>query len=190
MGGCGRGPGEGGRQRVMVMLLALGSAALAACCALLPLAAADTWIESGLYPTTPHWNDTDGNRIEAHAAGVLQAPTDQRWYWYGESKKDGNLKDHGVNCYSAPGLGGPWRNEGQVFHQSDVAVHDSSGPFIVERPKVLFNNLTKKFVLWFHLDTGGYKYRHVGVATSDTANGHFTFHAGFKPDGINSLDMS
>ena len=35
-----------------------------------------------------HWNDTDGNRIEAHAAGMLQAP-DSRWYWYGESSKLG-----------------------------------------------------------------------------------------------------
>ena len=26
------------------------------------------------------------------------------------------------------------------------------GPFVVERPKVLYNNMTKKFVLWFHLD--------------------------------------
>ena len=59
------------------------------------------WIVSGLYPDTPHWNDTDGNRIEAHAAGMLQSPTDKRWYWYGESKKDNNLSDHGVNCYSS-----------------------------------------------------------------------------------------
>ena len=34
-----------------------------------------------------HWNDTDGNRIEAHSAGMLQSPLDERWYWYGESKK-------------------------------------------------------------------------------------------------------
>ena len=113
----------------------------------------------------PHWNDTDGQRIEAHAAGMLQSSTDYRWYWYGESKKDGNLRDHGVNCYSAPGLSGPWRNEGQVFHQSDVRVHDSTGPFVIERPKVLYNKATKKYVMWFHLDTAGYKYRHVGVAT-------------------------
>jgi hypothetical protein len=59
-----------------------------------------------------HWNDTDGNRIEAHSAGMLQSPLDERWYWYGESKKTGSLKDHGVNVYSAPDISGPWRNEG------------------------------------------------------------------------------
>ena len=40
-----------------------------------------------------HWNDTDGKRIEAHAAGLLLAPTDGRWYWYGESKKLDDSKD-------------------------------------------------------------------------------------------------
>ena len=78
-------------------------------------AVADQWIESGLYTTTPHWNDTDGNRIEAHATGLLESPADGgRWYWYGESKKGCDLADHGVNCYSAAALGGPWRSEGQV----------------------------------------------------------------------------
>ena len=177
---------------LLTLCLAVGATAAAATAAgaSADTAAATRWIESGLYPTTPHWNDTDGNRIEAHAAGMLQSPGDGRWYWYGESKKDGNLRDHGVNCYSAPGLSGPWKNEGQVFHQSDVRVHDSSGPFIIERPKVLYNKSTKKYVLWFHLDTGGYGYRHVGVATSSEPNKGFVFHAGFKPDGVNSLDMS
>ena len=33
-----------------------------------------------------HWNDTAGARIEAHAAGLLQSPTDGRWYWYGQTR--------------------------------------------------------------------------------------------------------
>jgi hypothetical protein len=156
----------------------------------LPVADEHKWIQSGLYPDTPHWNDTDGNRIEAHAAGMLQSPFDKRWYWYGESKKTSDLSDHGVNCYSAPGLSGPWRFEGQVFRQADVRQPDSHGPFIIERPKVLWNQLTKRFVMWFHLDTGGYHYRHVGVATSDSPGKPFTYQAGFRPDGVNSLDMS
>ena len=75
-------------------------------------------------PTTPHWNDTQGNRIEAHGAGMLYVKEEGRWYWcvvrvrrslrYGESKKTDSLADHGVNCYSAPSLSGPWTFEGQV----------------------------------------------------------------------------
>ena len=57
-------------------------------------------------PSAPHWLDTDGNRIEAHAAGMLQSPKDGRWYWYGESKKTSDLSTHGVSCYSAATVAG------------------------------------------------------------------------------------
>lgn len=30
------------------------------------------YIYPGLTPHTAHWNDTDGNRIEAHSAGMFQ----------------------------------------------------------------------------------------------------------------------
>ena len=51
-------------------------------------------------------NDTDGNRVEAHAAGMLLDPTTDRWFWYGESRKDSNLSTHGVNCYSSDTIAG------------------------------------------------------------------------------------
>ena len=159
-----------------------------------------------------HWNDTNGKRIEAHAAGLLLAPTDGRWYWYGESKKLDDSKDpkkyetQGVNCYSSATIAGPWRNEGQVLTQNDIKVEGFHGPWIVQRPKVIFNNHTKKFVLYFHLDqpkhkatrgrnglsegVGGYKFRRVGVATADLPAGPFAFIRGFQPDGIPSLDMN
>ena len=142
----------------------------------------------------PPWTDTDGNRIEAHAAGMLQSPLDGKWYWYGETakgtvKSDGSMP-HGVNCYSSSDLAGPWQFEGQVLKQSDVALDGVTGPFIIERPKVLFNLRTKTFVMWFHLETKGYLYRHAGVATSQAANGPFRFVHAMQPDGLPSLDMS
>ena len=142
----------------------------------------------------PPWTDTEGNRIEAHAAGMLQSPLDGKWYWYGETAKgtvesDGSMP-HGVNCYSSSDLAGPWQFEGQVLKQSDVALDGVTGPFIIERPKVLFNLRTKTFVMWFHLETKGYLYRHAGVATSQAANGPFRFVHAMQPDGLPSLDMS
>jgi len=156
---------------------------------LLSVAAAQRVVHPCFDIDCPHWNDTNGERIEAHAAGMLQAP-EGRWYWYGESKKTSGLGDHGVNCYSAPDISGPWTAEGQIFHQSDIKMQGKAGPFIVERPKVLYNAKTKMYVMWFHLDDAGYAYRHAGVAQSATPNGNFSFHAGFQPDGIPSLDMS
>lgn len=135
-----------------------------------------------------HWSDTQGNRIEAHAAGMLQSPLDGRWYWYGETKKTGTSA--GVNCYSADTIAGPWSFEGQVFAQDMIRQGDSPGPFIVERPKVLYNNRTRRFVMWFHLDTDRYKYRHVGVAQAEHPVGPWTYVHGMRPDGIGSLDMS
>ena len=141
-----------------------------------------------------HWNDTDNHRIEAHAAGMLQSETDGRWYWYGESKKTSNLSDHGVNLYSSNSLAGPWQFEGQVLSQQDIQVasktFNQTGPFIVERPKVLYNEMTKLYVMWFHLDTPSYTAHLAGVATSANATGPFKFVHAIKPDGFGSLDMS
>ena len=58
-------------------------------------------------------------------------------------------------------------------------------------PKVVWNNRTKLFVLWFHLNSDQCcTYRFVGVATSPSANGTFTVIDAFQPDGISSLDMT
>jgi hypothetical protein len=141
-------------------------------------------------PTDAHWNDTAGNRIEAHSAGMLQSPLDGRWYWYGESKKTSDLSDHGVNCYSADTIAGPWTFEGVSVGQSDIVVKGQTGPWVVERPKVLYNAATKQFVMWFHLDNSGYTFRHAAVAVCDNPTGHFTFVHALQPDGIPSLDMS
>ena len=101
-----------------------------------------TIIRSCFDPSCEPWLDSDGNRIEAHAAGMLQAQ-DGRWYWYGESKKTNNLSTHGVNLYSAEGLAGPWKFEGQVLAQSQINI-SFPGPYVIERPKVLYNAPTRK----------------------------------------------
>jgi len=158
-------------------------------CVLLGVAEAEHIVKSDT-----HWLDTDGNRIEAHAAGMLQSPIDHRWYWYGESEKTDVLTGHGVTCYSADTIAGPWTREGMVLTQGQIKQPDTNGPFIIERPKVLYNAKTDKYVMWFHLDAAydgrNYGYRHVGVAQADSPAGPFEYVHGMKPDGINSLDMS
>eukprot|EP00927_Polykrikos_kofoidii_P065533 TRINITY_DN61272_c0_g1_i1.p1 TRINITY_DN61272_c0_g1~~TRINITY_DN61272_c0_g1_i1.p1 ORF type:complete len:478 (+),score=58.93 TRINITY_DN61272_c0_g1_i1:47-1480(+) len=145
-------------------------------------------------PGCEEWKDTDGKRIEAHGAGILRSPQDNRWYWYGESAKrdakDGGSVGGAINCYSADSLAGPWKNEGEVFSQGQITVPEDKGPFVVERPKVLFNTDSQKYVLWFHADNSAYLLRHVGVATADNPAGPFNFSHTFLPDGNNSLDMS
>jgi hypothetical protein len=144
----------------------------------------DQYIHSGV-----PWNDTDGKSIQAHATGILIDPQDGSYWWYGESLKTGSLSDHGINCYHSKDLL-TWVNIGQVLGQQQVHIKDREGPYIIERPKVVYNQKTKLYVMWFHLDSGSYGYRYVGVATSPSPNITFTFIDGFQPDGIPSLDMN
>lgn len=135
------------------------------------------------------WTDTDGRSIQAHATGILIDPHDNSYWWYGESLKTANLSDHGVNCYHSTDLL-TWTNIGSVLGQQQVFIEGQPGPYVIERPKVLWNSATKLFVMWFHLDSSSYSYRYVGVATSPVPNGVFKFIHAFKPDGIPSLDMN
>jgi len=135
------------------------------------------------------WNDTDGKSIQAHATGILIDPFDNSYWWFGESIKTDSLDDHGINCYHSKDLLN-WINIGQILGQKQVYIKDHPGPYIIERPKVVYNQKTKLFVLWFHLDSGSYGYRYVGVATSPYPNQTFTFVNGFQPDGVPSLDMN
>ena len=157
------------------------------------------------------WTDTSGHRIEAHGAGLLQSPLDGRWYWYGESKKYPQAlwnwtafdpfkrSDRmailaraapGVNVYSAQSIAGPWQFEGQALGQTSINVAGRTGPWVIERPKVLYNKKSRHFVMWVHLEDSEYQFRHAGVAISETATGPFKFLHALQPDGIPSLDMS
>jgi hypothetical protein len=135
------------------------------------------------------WNDTNGKSIQAHATGILIDPFDKSYWWFGESLKTGSLSDHGINCYHSKDLLN-WDNIGEVLGQKQVYIKDRSGPYIIERPKVVWNEKTKLFVLWFHLDSSSYGYRYVGVAISPYPNQTFIFVDAFQPDGIPSLDMN
>lgn len=99
----------------------------------------------------PHWLDTDGNRIEAHGGGFLQNP-EGRWFWYGESRKGDVSSEAGVNAYSADSLSGPWKSHGAIFDSSSIDYPGFEKPYIIERPKVIYNKNTQKYVMWVHVD--------------------------------------
>ena len=42
---------------------------------------------------------------------------------------------------------------------------------MVERPRVLYNEPTQRFVMWMHIDTGDYELARCGMATSPSATG-------------------
>ena len=131
------------------------------------------------------WTDTDGAVINAHGGGILY--DEGRYYWFGEHKtagEAGNLAQVGVHCYSSENLY-DWRDEGIAL---SVAPEGSGSPIekgcILERPKVIRNARTGKYVMWFHLEPKGAGYTGAlsGVAVSDRATGPYTFLRAVRPD--------
>jgi len=138
------------------------------------------------------WYDTDGVAINAHGAGFLYR--EGTYYWFGEFKTEGrrgNVANVGISCYSSKDLY-HWKNQGIALKVSHKAGSDIEAGSIIERPKVLFNQKTKTYVMWFHLELKGHGYAsaRVGVATSKTPAGPYVFLRSFRPDGEMSRDMT
>lgn len=147
------------------------------------------------------WNDTEGNPINAHGGGVLFH--DGTYYWFGEIKKGKTWKvEHitswecyrvnagGVSCYSSQNLI-DWKNEGVALapEQSDSS-HNLHTSKVIERPKVIYNEMTKKFVMWLHVDSEDYSFSRAGVAISDNPAGPYTYLYSLRPNNQMSRDMT
>jgi len=137
------------------------------------------------------WYDTDGRHINAHGGGILKY--NDTYYWFGEHK-DERTSDAlvGVMCYSSKDLVN-WRNCGVALSVTDPAPgqdgqrrwgrrgattdSDIERGCILERPKVIYNPVTKKFCMWFHLELKGQGYNaaRYGVAVADRPEGPYKF---------------
>ncbi len=139
------------------------------------------------------WLDTQGRPINAHGGGLLH---DRGiYYWYGEVKQGRTYLPKvnqawggtrviagGISCYSSADLGA-WKNEGIVLPSvADDPDHDLACENVIERPKVIYNARTKKFVMWFHQDSPNYAAARSGVAVSDLPTGPFTYVGSFRPN--------
>jgi hypothetical protein len=138
------------------------------------------------------WPDSAGVPINAHGGGFLFR--NATYYWFGEFKtagEGGNRANVGVSVYSSRDLY-RWKNEGIALKVSEDPDSDIAKGCIIERPKVLFNEKTQLYVMWFHLELKGkgYSAARAGVATSKSPTGPYTFVRDFRPDGEMSRDMT
>lgn len=137
------------------------------------------------------WKDTNGQPIQAHGGMILSH--ENRYYWYGENKDTVTINRHvdfiGISCYSSDDLMN-WKNEGIVLSPHDDPNHMLHRSKIVERPKVLYNKRTGKFVMWTHADTSDYYYAGVNIAIADTPIGPFTYVKSIQPNRQDSRDMT
>lgn len=157
------------------------------------------------------WNDTEGNLIQAHGGhvqllSILNDATgelEEIWWWVGEDKTLGYRG--GICAYSSEDLYN-WKFEGVVMRnitsreqlaedeyftnlyagytkeQLDNVyrcINDSTS--VIERPKMIYNEKTKQYVMWFHADgptetsNANYAAASAGVAVSDSPRGPFKF---------------
>jgi len=132
------------------------------------------------------WYDEAGQMINAHGGGILY---DQgTYYWYGE--KRGREESQGVNVYSSKDLY-HWTFENLALSPVDDGQSDIARGCLMERPKVIYNASSKKYVMWFHLELKGkgYAAARAAVAVSDSPIGPFQFVHSFRPNGNMSRDM-
>lgn len=139
------------------------------------------------------WRDTNGVAINAHGGGLLFH--EGVCYWYGEHKiegEGGNQAHVGVHVYSSTDLYN-WKDEGIALPVSSEPGHDIESGCILERPKVIHNAATGKFVMWFHLEKKGcgYDTASSGVAVADQPTGPFTYLRAVRPNaGVFPLNDS
>lgn len=139
------------------------------------------------------WQDTNGSPIQAHGGGMFHE--DGVYYWFGENKDGDTYGNHridviGVNCYSSTDLF-HWKNEGIVLKAMvNDPGHDLHPRKVAERPKVIYNRITRKYVMWLHVDSRDYIAASAGVAVSDRVTGPYEYINSVRPNGKDSRDMT
>lgn len=103
------------------------------------------------------WLDTNGQRIQAHGGSVFHK--DGIYYWYGENKeksiKGSGIWHWGVRCYTSRDLYN-WEDKGLLIPPEPDNPGSPLHPSVcMDRPHILYNEATKKYVCWLKIMEGG-----------------------------------
>lgn len=133
------------------------------------------------------WYDEDGKIINASDGGIIY--TDGKYHWYGlalrplpfaPEGKGGQTTTKGVVMYESEDLC-HWKYEGVILACSEDKNSPLYGPMRFERPKIVYNSVTKQYVLWCHYVKypGDHGFTEgtaeAGVAVCDKVNGTYTW---------------
>lgn len=157
------------------------------------------------------WKDNNGVPIQAHGGGILYDENTATYYWYGEDKTYGYSPTKGVHVYSSQDLYN-WKDEGlaltaiESMDQFDIdplisqlyegrtdrddIFNDIGSTRVLERPKVIYNDNTGKYVMWLHTDgpsatsTANYAKAEAGYALSDSPTGPFIYGKSERMDRV------
>ncbi len=135
------------------------------------------------------WYDTNGTAINAHGGCVQYV--DGYYYWFGEDRT--NFTCNGVSCYRSADLYN-WTRVGLALTPTGTMTDenvDIAYGRTLERPKVIYNEQTGKWVMWIHWENGSdYVEAKVCVAQADTVIGPYTLVDVFRPNGNDSRDQT
>jgi hypothetical protein len=117
---------------------------------------------------------------------------DGYYYWFGESRTGGH--SDGISVYRSSDLYN-WDHLGYaVVHQGerdDEDLQDISEGRLLERPKVIYNAATQKWVMWAHWENGSdYGQARVAILQADELTGPYTFVKTMRPNGHDSRDQT
>ncbi|MFB6848484.1 RICIN domain-containing protein [Streptomyces sp. NPDC056373] len=123
------------------------------------------------------FTDTSGSPVHAHGGGVLKVGS--YYYWFGEHRNADNTFRY-VDAYRSTDLKN-WEFRNHVLTEASAPELATAN---IERPKVMYNASTGKFVMWMHKENGtDYSEARAAVAISDTVDGDYTWKGSFRPLG-------
>lgn len=137
------------------------------------------------------WLDTAGKPIQAHGGSILEVAG--KYYWYGENKEfttgQTDVLTWGVRCYVSSDLYN-WEDLGTIIppdlSERTSPLHPSR---YLDRPHILFNAATQKFVCWIKLMSAGDTQTRI-VLTAAKITGPYTLvRKEFRPLGMNAGDF-
>jgi hypothetical protein len=137
-------------------------------------------LPSSAGPTEPlvngiQWADTSGKPIQAHGGGMIKVA--DYYYWFGENR-NANGSFYAVSSYRSRDLRN-WEFRNHVLRSSSDAELNAAN---IERPKVVFNASTGKYVMWMHWENGSnYGEARAAVAVSSSVDGDYTYQGSFRP---------
>ena len=113
------------------------------------------------------WTDTEGYIVQAHGGNFLEHGG--RWYLIGEDRSRSWNPD--VNLYSTADFQ-TWKFEGKII-KNHVTHEELGRSRMIERPKLMYNEKTGKFVVWCHWEARDYSASEAAVFESDSVAGPY-----------------
>ncbi|WP_267378795.1 MULTISPECIES: family 43 glycosylhydrolase [unclassified Sphingomonas] len=151
--------------------------------ALLPIGALPAASPPAAVNNGSQFVDNNGQPLQAHGAGIIKVGS--YYYMLGENRNGYLFK--AVSMYKSTDLK-TWTYDNDILTANSAPSLNTSN---LERPKVIYNAGTRKYVLWAHKENGqNYNDAEVVVATSDTVDGNYVYQSEFRPLNYESRDMT